>query len=288
MGARVVSALAMTTALLFADAASAQPAPRPGQLPPSGGAPRAQPAPPQRQAPPPQQQAQPPQQAQITPKPYQPVAISAPEPIKDPSFEAFRKQIGAAAQKKDRRALTALMAPNFFWMGENGDKADKKRSGVDNLTKAIRLDAKDGPGWDMLAAAAEDPTGTPFPDRKDTVCAPADPVFEVKDLEALAKATDTSEGDWGFPTQAGIEVHTGPRPNTPVVEKLGLHFVLVMPEEPPSGQQDAPSMLRVVAPSGKTGYVPIDAINPLGSDQICYSKEATGWTISGFIGGEQQ
>lgn len=291
MGARVVSALAMTTALLLADAASAQQAPRPGQLPPSGGAPRAQPAPPpQRQAPPPQQQQQAPQQqTQITPKPYQPVAISAPEPIKDPTFEAFRRQLGAIAQKKDRKALATLMAPNFFWMGENGDKADKKRPGIDNLTKAIKLDPK-GPGWDMLTAAAEDPTGTPFPDRKDTVCAPADPVFEVKDLEALAKATDTSEGDWGFPTQPGIEVHSGPQPNTPVVEKLGMHFVLVMPEEPPAGsqQQAAPPMLRVVAPSGKTGYVPIEAINPLGSDQLCYSKEAGGWKISGFIGGEQQ
>ncbi len=77
----------------------------------------------------------------------------------------------------------------------------------------------------MLAAASNDPTGTAFPDRKDTICAPADPVFDPQQLEALAKATGTDEGDWAFPTQPGLEVHSGPQPNSPVVEKLGMHFV---------------------------------------------------------------
>jgi hypothetical protein len=287
MGPPVVSAFAMTTALLFAGAAFAQnQAPRSGQLPPAGGnTPRVQPAPPQRQAPPPPRQQLPPPQQQVTPKPYQPVTVSAPEAIKDPSFEAFRKQIGAVAEKKDRRALAAMIAPNFFWMGEKGDKADKKRSSIDNLAKALGLDAKDGPGWEMLAAASNDPTGTAFPDRKDTICAPADPVFDPQALEALAKATGTDEGDWAFPTQPGLEVHSGSQPNSSVVEKLGMHFVLVMPEDTPGDQQSP--MLRVVTPSGKIGYVPVEAINPLGSDQICYSKEAGGWKISGFIGGEQ-
>lgn len=297
MRLRAGSAIAMTTALLLAGAAgpglAQSQAPRSGQLPPSGGgAPRSQPAPPRQAQPPQQRPAQPPQQSQaqppqpqITPKPYTPVAIRPPEPINDPSFEAFRRQVGAIAAKKDRKALAALVVPNFFWLGENGDKADKKRSGIDNLAKAMALDVKNSPAWEMLAASATDPTGTPFPDRKDTICAPADPLFEPKDLEALAKATGTGEGDWAFPTQPGLEMRAAPQPSAPVVEKLGLHFILVMPEDTPPSQQNP--MLKVVAPSGKTGYVPIEAINPLGSDQICYSKEAAGWRISGFIGGEQ-
>ncbi len=32
-------------------------------------------------------------------------------------------------------------------------------------------------------------------------------------------------------------------------------------------------MLRVVTPSGKTGFVPAEALSPLGNDQLCYSKE---------------
>ena len=43
-----------------------------------------------------------------------------------------------------------------------------------------------------------------------------------------ALATGTDEGEWAYPTQAGLEVHAGPQPNSPVVEKLGLHFVRVM------------------------------------------------------------
>ncbi len=133
--------------------------------------------------------------------------------MNDPSFEAFRKQLGAVAEKKDRKALAGLVAQNFFWMGEKGDKADKKKPGVDNLAKAIQLDGKDAPGWEMLGAASADPTGMPFPDRKDTICAPADPTFNPQELEALAKSTGTEEGDWAYPTQPGLEVRSGPQPN---------------------------------------------------------------------------
>jgi hypothetical protein len=168
-------------------------------------------------------------------------------------------------------------------MGEKGDKADKKKPGLDNLAKAIQLDGKDAQGWEMLGAASDDPTGMAFPDRKDTVCAPADPTFNAQELEALAKATGTSEGDWAYPTQAGVEVRSGPQPNSPVIEKLGLHFVRVVQDQ---NAQPGP-MLRVIAPSGKAGFVSAEALNPLGNDQLCYSKEGGGWKISGFIGGDQ-
>jgi hypothetical protein len=42
-----------------------------------------------------------------------------------------------------------------------------------------------------------------------------------------------------------------------------------------------------VTPSGKVGYVPIDTVSPLGNDQLCYVKDATGWKIAGFVGGDQ-
>src|ERR1043165_8997524 len=118
-----------------------------------------------------QGQPQRPGQAQpAASKPYKAVAISAPAAVTDPSFEAFRKQLGAVAEKKDRKALAGLVVANFFWMGEKGDKADKKKPGIDSLAKAIHLDGKEAPGWEMLVGAASDPTGTPFPDRKDTIC----------------------------------------------------------------------------------------------------------------------
>ncbi len=280
MTPRLIAAVSITSLLLAAAPAFAQSQlPRPGQLPPAGG----QGAPPQRAPTAQPQQQQPQQQPAAAAKPYKPVTITAPEMVKDPSFEAFRKQLGAIAEKKDRKALAGLVAQNFFWMGEKGDKADKKKSGLDNLAKAIQLDGKEASGWEMLGAASADPTGMPFPDRKDTICAPADPTFNLQELEALAKATGTEEGDWAFPTQTGLEVHSGPQPNSPVIEKLGLHFVRVMQDQ----NAEPGPMLKVVTPAGKTGFVPAEALSPLGSDQLCYSKEAGGWKISGFVGDDQ-
>jgi len=278
MKPRLIAAVSIASLLLAAAPALSQSQlPRPGQLPPAGG----------QSGPPPQRgQAAPPQQpAAAAVKPYKAVAVTAPAAVADPSFEAFRKQLGAVAEKKDRKALAGLVVPNFFWMGEKGDRADKKKPAIENLAKAIQLDGKEAPGWELLGAAAADPTGTPFPDRKDTICSPADPTFNAQELEALAKATGTEEGDWAFPTQAGLEVHSGSQPNSPVVEKLGLHFVRVMQDNGPGDQQNP--MLKVVTPSGKTGFVPAEALSPLGSDQLCFTKEGAGWKISGFIGGDQ-
>jgi hypothetical protein len=265
---------------------------QPRPLPPPGGAqqqPKPLPPPgsatqPQRG---PQQQQAAPQQA--APKPYQPVAISAPQPVNDPSFDAFRKQLGDIARRKDRAALAKLVAAkDFFWLGEKGERADKKRSGIDNLTRALSLNAKDGIGWEALAGYAAEPTGMALPDRKDTICAPADPVFDIKQLEALAKATGTDPGEWGYPMQPGIEVRATAQASAPVIEKLGMHFVRVMDDDGPEPPAGAMPMLRVVAPSGKVGYVPADALSPLGNDQLCYVKDAAGWKIGGFVGGEQQ
>jgi len=277
MGHRVVASVSIAAALLLSIAPSLAQSqlPRPGQLPPPGGAQQAQP----QQRP---QQQQPQQQAAA--KPYKPVAIKPPEPMKDPSFEAFRKQLGAVAEKKDRRALAGLVAQNFFWFGEKGDKADKKKTGIENLAKAISLDAKDAAGWDTLIGYSVDATAAPLEERKGAVCAPAEPDFNSEELEALAKATGSQEGDWAYPFQAGVEVRAAAQPNAPVVEKLGMHFVRVM-EDDGQANQDNP-MLKVMAPSGKVGFIPADSVSPLGNDQLCYIKEGANWKIVGFIGGE--
>lgn len=219
-------------------------------------------------------------------KPYKAVAVKLPAPLADATFEAFRKQLGEAAQKKDRAALARLVVANgFFWEGEKGDRADKKKSGIDNLVAALGLAKKDGEGWDMLGGYSADPTAMPMGEKKDILCAPADPAFDEKELEDVAKATQTDPGDWGYPVGDGIEVRSGPQASTPVSEKLGLHFVRVMPDSPAPAPNQMP-MLKIVTPSGKTGFVTADAIAPLGSDQLCYVKDAGGWKITGFIGGE--
>ena len=79
-------------------------------------------------------------------------------------------------------------------------------------------------------------------------------------------------------------MHATAQPNSPVTEKLGMHFVRVMPDTAPNASQE---MMRIVTPSGKVGFVAAEAVSPLGSDQLCYGKDASGaWKIVGMIGGE--
>ncbi|HXZ22463.1 MAG TPA: hypothetical protein VEH78_06835 [Pseudolabrys sp.] len=214
--------------------------------------------------------------------PYKAVAITPPQPVNDPAFTALLKQLGETAQRKDGAALAKLVVnQGFFWVRENGDRADKRKSGADNLAAALGLNNKDGAGWDMLASFADDPTGSPIPQRKDTLCAPADPAFDSKTFNDLLKVTMTDVSDWGYPVSPDVEVHATPQANSPVVDKLGQAFVRIMPE----GGSSAPSFLRIITPAGKTGFVSVDSIAPIGNDQICYVKDGTGWKIGGYIGG---
>jgi hypothetical protein len=214
--------------------------------------------------------------------PYKAVAITPPQTVNDPAFQVLLKQLGEVAQRKDRAALAKLVvAQGFFWVRENGDRADKRRPGVENLAAALGLNNKDGAGWDMLASFADDPTGSPSPEHKGAICAPADPTFDGKAFGDLLKATKTDVSDWGYPVSPDIEVHAAPQANAPVVDKLGLAFVRIMPE----GGPNVPVFLRIVTPSGKAGFVSVDSIAPLGNDQICYVKDSSGWKIGGYIGG---
>ena len=203
----------------------------------------------------------------------------------DPSFEAFRKQIGAAAKKKDRKALAAIVAQSFFWMGEKGDKADKKRSGDRQSRQGdpARRQGRLGLGGAAGLRHRSDRHAVPGTQGHD-LRAGRSGVRRQGARRALAKATGTEEGDWAYPTQPGLEVRAAAQPNAPVVEKLGMHFVRVMEDSTRPAEQNP--MLKVVTPSGKIGFVPADAISPLGNDQLCYAKEGGGWKIAGFLGGE--
>src|SRR5258708_4260628 len=160
-------------------------APRPGQLAPGPGqvqppGPRGQPAQAQPGGGQPGQAAQQQARQPAPPKPYKLVAVTLAQPYNDPSFAAFRKQLGDIASRKDRAGLARLVVRNFFWMGEKGDKADKKKSGIDNLAAAIDLDAKDGSGWGAITSAANEATLEPVPERKGLLGRPARPKFYEK------------------------------------------------------------------------------------------------------------
>jgi hypothetical protein len=273
---------AIFSVALAMPSADAQPRPgQPGQLSPGPG----QPAPPAQRGPTP---GQPPQPA--PPKPYKEIAVTLPQSSSDPSFEAFLKQLDDVAMKKDRAALARLVVPtNFFWIGEvngrEGDKANKRKSGIDNLAAAVDLDDKEGSGWVVIAEAAKEPSLEPMQQRRGVFCSPAGPIFDEKAAEQLGKATGTNEFDWASPTKPGIDVYASAQPNSPVVGKLGMYLIRVMPEEPPAGNEAPQSpFVRVVMSNGKVGYVAAEFLSPTTFDQLCYLKDGSGWKIAGYNG----
>jgi hypothetical protein len=220
-------------------------------------------------------------------KPYKPLAVTPPAANNDPSFAAFHKQLGEVAQRKDRNALGKLVvSQGFFWMQEK-DMADKRKSSVANLSTALNLDAKDGSGWMALGSMAEDLTSVALPDHPGVICGPADPNLDPQAFQTLVTSTKTQPMDWAYPLRDGVEVRSAGQPNAPVVEKLGLVMVRVLTDSaPPQDQNQA--FLHIALPSGKTGFVPMDAIGGLGGDQMCYVKDGGGWKITGFFGGANQ
>lgn len=249
------------------------------QQPAPKSAPQAAPA-----APPPQQGGPGQQPPLAPPKAYKPVAIKLPMPVADPTFVAFRKQLGDISQKKDRAALAKLVSQNFFLIAGEKDAADKKKPGIDNLSRALGLDGKDAvAGWNTLGEYAKEPTAEADEEHKGVLCAPADPAFDENAAEALAKSTQTDPGEWGYPAKDGVEVRAAAKPDAPVTDKLGLYLVRVYPDESPAAAVQGPDFIRVVLPSGKLGYVAGDQLLSLGNEQLCYAKEGNAWKISGFI-----
>src|SRR5262245_20928294 len=126
-------------------------------------------------------QAQPPAQSPAPVLgPYKPVPITLPPAVNDPSFATFRNQLADIAKNKDRAALARIVAANFFWTPEDKDIADKQKSPIDNLSKALSLDGTDGFGWESLAAYAAETTAMADPQRQGVFCAPAEPSFDER------------------------------------------------------------------------------------------------------------
>ena len=233
-----------------------------------------------------QQATQPPAQTpSAAPGPYKPVPVTLPPAMNDPSFDTFRKQLTQIGQQKDRASLARLVAASFFWVPEDTDVADKTKSGIDNLAKALNLIGADASGWEAIIAYAAEFTVMPDPQRKGVFCAPAEPAFDDKAADELANVTHTDASDWAFPVRDGIEVRASPKQDAAIVDKLGMYLIRILSDDLPANAVMATSV-KVMTPSGKEGYVPIDTVLPLGGEQLCYLKEASGWKIAGFLGGE--
>jgi hypothetical protein len=221
------------------------------------------------------------------PAPYAPVAVTLPPEFDDASLAAFRAELALVAKGRIYAELARrTVAHGFFWDRDLGSAFNPRRPAVDNLAAALRLEHSDGAGWRTLAALAGEASAVPLEARPGIVCAPGRPTFDGIALDQLIDTTRTDPPDWAYPRTETM-VRASPRTNAVMVEMLGLHFVRVLGFEGKDGEAPSRTLwARVVAPSGKTGFVAPGTLMSLNAERLCYGKDATGrWHIAGYIGG---
>ena len=217
-------------------------------------------------------------------RPTRALAVTPPKSSNDPTLAAFRQQLIAIAQKKDRAALARLvLARDFFWLKEDGNAAGKK-SGIEALATALSLAAKDGSGWETLGDLRRGRQRAGLSGPPEHCLLSGRPRLQDRGSGKACRDDQDRHRRVGLHLADDVEVRQAAQANSPVIEKLGMAFVRVMPDTAPNASQE---FMRIVTPSGKVGFVAAEAINPLGSDQLCFGKDAAGaWKIVGMIGGE--
>jgi hypothetical protein len=181
------------------------------------------------------------------------------------------------------------------WLSEGniGDQFDFGGDALQNFKvvfgfreyrKHVDGGVQDGPYWDVLAAFAGDDT---YDQATDTlVCGPTQATLVDDDVFDSAKqkigADDSVE--WYF-TVAATNVTATPTGGAQVgrVDQIAVPVLDVFPRTP-EGQSGPPTThLKVLLPSGKSGFIPISAALPLVSDRLCYAVMPNGdWKLAGF------
>jgi len=229
------------------------------------------------------------QQTSSNPAPFERVQVTLPLAPSDPGFAAFRRDLGAVAKGRVFAELARkVVAEGFFWDRDFADGFDPKRSGVENLAAAIRLERSGGTGWQTLAYFAAEPTATKNTMAPDVLCAPGRPTFDQDAFDRLLDATRSGAAEWAFARAEQTALREEPRMASPVVETLGTYFVRVLAVDAAAddGEPLRTFWARVAAPSGKVGYAAPDTLMSPGAPQLCYRKDITGrWRIAGFVGG---
>ena len=119
------------------------------------------------------------------------------------------------------------------------------------------------------------PSGVPQPDAVPTGPVP-DPAGALSDPPALEPTAEESSGDLPALTADG-----------PVPEEAAPRWRPPLSGRRSGGPRGARGGER--SPAATTAALLILASAPLGSDQLCYSKDASGWKIAGYVGdGAQQ
>jgi hypothetical protein len=221
-------------------------------------------------------------------RPYAPVAVSLPAASDDTTFVTFRAALAATAKGRIYAELGRLVMTEFFWDRDFSGRYDPRRPAVDNLAAALRLEHRDGSGWDALAAFAAETALEPMHARPGVVCAPPQPRFDAVAFARLLDDSNTGHIDWAYPAADNTAVRMAPEPAAAPLGTLRLHFVRLLgfvgsDSEPAPGRSQ---WARIAMPDAGIGFVAPGSLRSPSAERLCYIKDlVTGWRIAGFVAG---
>jgi hypothetical protein len=243
--------------------------------------------------------------AEIKKVPYPEVKVTVEDAYQpDAAFEAMHKAFADAVEKKDEKALFALVAPTFVWMlgGRPTDEFDMGRDALHNFKvvfgfrvagKDVDGGVDDGPYWGTLADFAADGTYYRASDAGGLVCGPIAATIDDDDVfdKANNKLQNGDEAaEWYF-TLADTSVAKSPDDKGAPVGKVGQVALPLLNVYPAAkGDEPAPKAthFEVLLPSGKSGFIPVAAGRPLYSDRLCYAHTVNGdWRLAAYDQTEQ-
>lgn len=229
--------------------------------------------------------------------PYQEIKVTVSVAYKPSAgFERMRAWFADGVAKKNVATLIALLAPTFLWNygGDRAEDMDLSRDAVQNFKVAFGFRAagkdvdggvEEGPYWDTLADFANDLSYYAASESGNLVCGPIGAELADDELfQQVRKKIETDDGaEWYF-TLDTTDVMRAPGDNGPPIARVGT-VAMPLLGVAPAAQEGRPAPktthYEVLLPSGKTGWVPVSAVRPLSTSQMCYVKNAAGdWKIA--------
>jgi hypothetical protein len=223
-------------------------------------------------------------------RPYQPVVIKLPTAPEEPDFESFRSELAGVAKARVYVELARLVAvQGFFWDRDFAGGFDRRRASVDNLAIALRLEHRNGMGWETLAKFAAEPTAAVLTGRPGVLCAPGEASYDDVEFDRVIDATRSAASDWGYPRAEKTAVRSAPQAGAAVIDRLGQALVRVLDFQ---GNDKGPDIwrtgwARVATAAGKIGFVAPGTLTSLSPERLCYGRDGFGrWRIAGFVAAE--
>jgi hypothetical protein len=237
--------------------------------------------------------------AAIKKTPYPEVRVEVQAEAKaEPALDAMRKQLADAIKRRNTGLLYEFVGPIFFWNinGEPSEQFDKNRDAMHNFKVAFgfrqfgRGSDNQNPEnqlWETLDDIVSGSALFQMQGNPGVLCGPAsaEPVSD----EAMDKAierieSEDEDSEWVYSLgEIKLTEKPGGGGAVETVSKLAMPIAATHPPTQPLGNNPLPTHFQLLLPSGKTGWVDVDAVQLLAVDKLCYGKGADGaWKIVGY------